>query len=68
MIPVASSNVQSVGYDTSTNTLRIAFHSGGLYDYRNVPEHVYRSLMTASSVGSYFANHVKPYYTPIKLR
>ena len=39
MIPVSSSNLESVGYDVETKTLRIKFHNG-LYEYYNVPESI----------------------------
>ena len=36
MQPVTSTNVAAVGYDPATRTMRVAFQSGGLYDYYNV--------------------------------
>ena len=44
MIPVSSSNLVAVGYDSQSNILRIAFHNA-TYDYYNVPKSVYTSLM-----------------------
>lgn len=66
MIPVNSSNLSAVGYDGST--LRIQFHSGGLYDYAGVPESVYIGLMNAASKGNYHAAHIKNVYPYRKLR
>jgi hypothetical protein len=57
-IPV-SSNLRSVGYDAATRTLEVEFKAGGLYRYLNVPAYVYDGLMSASSHGSYFDEHVK---------
>ncbi|MHC5726326.1 MAG: KTSC domain-containing protein [Nostoc sp.] len=37
-IGVSSSDLQSVGYDATTCTLEIKFHSGGIYQYFKVPE------------------------------
>lgn len=65
MIPANSSNLCAVGYDGQT--LRIQFHSGGVYDYLNVPESVYHGLMNASSKGSYHAAHIKNAYTYRKI-
>ncbi len=62
MIPVRSSNLSAVGYDDATSTLRIRFNSGGLYDYYNVPSNVYQGLMSASSHGTYFHQHIKDVY------
>lgn len=56
---VSSSNLCSVGYDNATNVLEVEFLNGGVYQYLNVPEHVYTGLMSASSHGSYFDKNVK---------
>ena len=60
MIPVASSNLSSVGYENGI--LYISFHSGATYWYKDVPESVYRNLMNAPSKGKYFAAHIKTAY------
>ena len=60
--PVSSSNIHSVGYDSSSMTLEIEFRSGGVYQYFEVPESVYEELLHASSKGSYFHQHVKDRY------
>lgn len=62
MQPVNSSNINSVGYDIRTKTLRIEFHGGSIYEYYNVPEHVYAALMSAPSHGSYFHQNIKNNY------
>lgn len=61
MTPVSSSNIASIGYENGT--LYVAFNSGGLYAYSNVPESVYRGLMSAASHGSYLASHIKGVYS-----
>jgi len=60
MIPVSSSNLSSVGYENGT--LYIAFNSGGVYAYFDVPPSVYQGLMAASSHGSYHAKYIKNVY------
>ena len=62
MIPVSSSDLESVGYDTETKTLRIQFHNG-LYEYYNVPESIYHGLINASSKGKYHASFIKDCYS-----
>ena len=57
--PVSSSNLRSVGYDPNEETLEIEFHSGGTYQYFNVPQHRCEGLMNASSKGSYFDAYIK---------
>lgn len=49
--PVTSSNVKSVGYDPNTRTLEVEFNSSGVYQYGNVSEGEYQSLLQAESVG-----------------
>jgi hypothetical protein len=56
-IPVASSNLESVGYENET--LEIRFHDGGIYQYFNVPAFLYQGLMMAVSKGTYFAQNIK---------
>lgn len=59
---VQSSNLNSVGYDSSTKTLEIEFHDGGIYQYLDVPEDVYNGLMSAPSKGKYHHRFIKESY------
>lgn len=59
---VSSSNIRSVGYDPATKTLEVEFHSGGLYQYHQVPQSIYDGLMAASSHGRYLEQNVKGVY------
>lgn len=67
-IHVVSSNLNSVGYDPNTKILEIEFHDGGIYQYNNVPPHIYDGLMSASSKGSYHHSHIKNSYSYRKIR
>lgn len=60
MIPVDSSDLESVGYENGT--LYVRFHSGGIYSYSGVPERVYYDLMNAASKGKYFSAYIKNSY------
>lgn len=60
--PVSSSNLLSVGYDSSSSILEIAFHSGGVYQYYNVPQSIYIALLNAPSKGKYFHHYIKKIY------
>jgi len=60
--PVTSSNIVSIGYDVDTRTLEVEFNSGAVYQYSNVPEDVYNELISASSIGAYFASGIKYVY------
>ena len=45
MHPVISDNVRSVGYDAATGTMRVAFRSGGVYDYYNVEPALFELML-----------------------
>lgn len=62
MEKVESSNVAAVGYELSTETLRVEFKSGAIYDYSDVPELVHKQLVGAPSVGSFFNSTIKNSY------
>mgnify|MGYP001284760723 FL=1 len=66
-IPVTSSDLSSVGYDSGSQTLEIQFNSGGVYQYFNVPSTVYEGLMSAPSHGKYFHAYIKNSYSWQKL-
>ena len=57
---VESSNIANVMHDGTD--LYLLFNSGITYRYENVPEHLYLSLVSASSVGSFFHKYVKGQY------
>lgn len=67
MTPVVSRDLASVGYDASSKTLYVSFHSGGTYSYSNVPESVYRGLMSAPSKGQYFRANIRTSYAYRKI-
>lgn len=61
--PVSSSDVASVGYDASTSTLEVEFHSGGIYQYFDVPNHHFVALTRGNgSVGKYLNAQIKGHY------
>ena len=61
-IPVSSSNIASVGYNTESKILEIEFHHGAIYQYFEVPMEVYEELVRAGSIGSYFFHNIKGNY------
>jgi hypothetical protein len=62
-IPVSSSNVESIGYSESTESLFVKFLNGSIYEYKNVPKMEYEQLMAAPSIGSYMHRNIKGSYT-----
>jgi len=59
---VKSSNVRSVGYDPQSKTLEVEFTSGTVYRFDGVPAEVHEGLMSAESMGSYFARNIRGKY------
>ena len=56
---VASSNVRSIGYDTTTQTLEVEFHSGWVYQYYGVPESLHQEIMRVPSKGQFLNQYIK---------
>lgn len=62
MTPVASNNIDSVGYDPQTLSLHVRFKSGLTYEFEDVPEREYDALISAPSVGSFFYHNIRDVY------
>jgi hypothetical protein len=51
-----------VGYDEDAQTMEIEFKEGRVYQYFDVPKHVYHALMQADSRGQYFHQSIRGFY------
>lgn len=60
--PVTSENIKEIGYDPRLSILEIEFHSGGTYQYFDVPENVHQALLNASSHGKFFDDYIRYSY------
>jgi hypothetical protein len=60
-LPVESTSLESVGFDPATNQLEIEFRDGGVYRYA-VPRRIHQELMSADSLGAYFARRIRHHY------
>jgi hypothetical protein len=65
--PVSSSNIQSIGYDSDSQTLEIEFIKSGIYQYHGVPSEEHQAMMNSDSMGKYFNAHIKGRYSESKL-
>lgn len=65
---VVSSNIKSIGYDLKKKLLEVEFLSGAVYQYRSVPLKVYKALISAPSVGSYFSANVRDKFQYERIR
>ncbi len=59
---VSSSNVASVGYDPASQTLEVEFLSGSVYQYYDVPAHIFENMMQAPSKGVFLNANIKDRY------
>ena len=53
LTPVESSHVDAVGHDPATNTMRVRFKGGRIYDYENVHEAHFEELLKSGSPGAH---------------
>jgi len=56
---VESSSISEIGFDEASNTLEIMFRDGKLYQYFDVPAHLYEQMISASSIGKFFHENVR---------
>lgn len=57
-----SSVILKLTYFLVTNTLRITFVSGMVYDYQDVPEEIYVAMKTSRSKGIFFNEQITGQY------
>lgn len=67
MTPVTSSNITHIGYEPDTQTMRVEFRHGGVYEYDRVPPEAHQALMDAPSIGNHFAVEVKPKFGGVRV-
>lgn len=53
-VPVTSSNVASVGYDSESSILEVEYRSGRVYRFTASPEQ-YQALLQAPSIGRFLS-------------
>ena len=54
-----STVISNFFYDAERRVLKIVFVSGMVYEYKNVPEKVYRAMKVSGSKGIYFNRKIK---------
>jgi len=57
-----SSTIELSTFDDTKNILTIEFKNGTSYEYYDVSIDMYESLVSASSTGKFFLNHIKDSY------
>ena len=66
-IPVASSNIASIGYEADSQVLEVEYIKGGIYQFMNVPSDVHEELMNSSSKGTYMNQVVKKMFVVVQV-
>lgn len=62
-IPVNSSAISVVRYDSGSELLEIGFRNGNFYAYYDVDYATFTGLVSAESVGQYFADNIRNHFT-----
>jgi KTSC domain-containing protein len=57
-----STVISQIHYDAEARCLRITYTSGSIYEYLDVPEIVYKEMMTWQSKGAFLNNRIKKEY------
>lgn len=68
MHPVISSQISYVGYEEETKELFVTFKNGSTYKYEGVSKNIFDTLLSSTSVGSYFFMEIKNHYNFIKIK
>jgi hypothetical protein len=68
MVPVKSTNIQSVGYHPDSSTLWVIFKDGAHYIYNGVKAPIYAAFLRAASKGKFFHSQIKGRYQHSKLK
>lgn len=64
---VTSSDLRSVGYEATSQTLEVEFQDGSVYRYYDVPLATYEGLMAGPSHGKYFHRYIKKQFRSEKV-
>lgn len=64
---VDSSTIKKFVYNFVSNSLKIEFNSGAIYEYNNISPDLYDSLCKAESQGKFFNEKIKHTYDYTKL-
>jgi hypothetical protein len=65
---MSSSVVAKMKYNPETSTLKVTYVSGHIYDYKNVPPHVYEKMKAARSKGAFLNRIIKTNFNFEKIK
>ena len=58
-IPLNSKLIAAVSYDRLSSRLVVELLDGKIIAFANVPEEIFRNLLSAASPGSYYRHHLQ---------
>ena len=58
-VDLQSHTLKTAIYQDRSASLELAFRSGAIYRYRDVPEPVFQELLSAESKGRFFNQHIR---------
>lgn len=67
MVKVTSSNIDSIAYDETDDSLYVLFKKGACYKYDSVPKQVYDEMLSSASVGNYYRQFVSGQYVSTRV-
>ncbi|MGE3520759.1 MAG: KTSC domain-containing protein [Vicinamibacterales bacterium] len=67
MIPVDSTSIDAIGYDTEAAELHVRLLSGNTYKYAGVSQAAFQAFLSAPSKGAYFNREMKPKYFGVQI-
>lgn len=67
MIPITSSVVSSIGYDSTESVLNVKLTTEEEYSYYNVPQAVFNEFKNAASKGRYYNKYIRKHYSQVKI-
>ncbi len=65
---VNSSKIRSVGYDERARMLEVEHNDGSIYQYSDVSNEVYRRMMSAPTIASFYQDRVEEDYSRKRVR
>ena len=68
LVAVESSLLASVSYDAAAAILEVRFRDEAVYQFTEVPLHIFQDLLQAGSKGTYFNHHIRGLYPYSMLR
>jgi lysyl-tRNA synthetase class 2 len=58
---IISNNIKGYAYNEQSRVLRVWYLNGHVYDYQEVPKHIYESLNESPSKGAYINRIIKEF-------